>query len=243
MVFFPHNLYQIVYLYFFVFQLVPTNCFSLFKESALTLAIYLDGNHNKPNAGLGDRDRNKEHAHRRAAEGEGRLPQGAAVAEARPREAELQLQEVPRRQQEAPDREVDAGEEAGAPEVHGESAATRPVRHAAPGRHLRRELGGRLRLQRHHEAAGGDEPRQGGAGQGAQAPGQEAAPARQGARRQADEGGQQTGQVERAESALANLSRARRQQPECGANRCRWWQRHELGHRQQPGSQRHIIAL
>jgi len=30
MVFFPHNHYQIVYLYFSVFQLVSTNCFSIF---------------------------------------------------------------------------------------------------------------------------------------------------------------------------------------------------------------------
>ncbi len=30
MVFFPHNHYQFVYLYFSVFQLVSTNCFSIF---------------------------------------------------------------------------------------------------------------------------------------------------------------------------------------------------------------------
>ncbi len=39
MVFIPHNHYQIVYLYFSVFQLVSTNCFSMELKYNLKMAV------------------------------------------------------------------------------------------------------------------------------------------------------------------------------------------------------------
>ena len=85
--------------------------------------------------------------HRRAAQGQGRAGQGDAAAAQGPRQAGGLVSQVLVGEQEAAHGEEHAGEEAGAAEVHGESTAARSVRHAEAGRHLCRELGGRLRVQ------------------------------------------------------------------------------------------------